>query len=121
MIGKWTLFKPQSNMAPLHKKQGVNQLELSVKSIKTNIDIGYRGSVPSKWVWMYLSPFLAPSWWALMKSKQRKKNAEDAAKQAEIDVGKHSIIKTFNGSDTEENSLKKSDIHSARQANDTVQ
>ena len=48
---------------------------------------------------------------------KQKKKAEEAAKQAEIEAVKKATIETFNVSnDTEEDLLKKSELHSARQA-----
>ena len=53
-------------------EQGATHLEDSkfVESMKTYIEVGFRGSVPTKGVWMYLSPFLAWSWWVPMRSRE---------------------------------------------------
>ena len=68
---QWSYFKPQQNLAPTHIDQGVTHLEVSkfVESMKSYITAGFRGVVPPKVVWIYVTPFLASSWWASMKSR----------------------------------------------------
>ena len=70
-----------------HIDQGVTHLEVSkfVESMKTFITAGFRGVVPPKVVWIYVTPFLASSWWASMKSSGVQDKALEKILQALID------------------------------------
>ena len=53
--------------------------------MKTFITSGFRGVVPPKVVWIYVTPFLASSWWASMKSSGVQDKALEKILQALID------------------------------------
>ena len=84
---QWSHFKPQQNFAPTHLDQGVTHLEVSkfVESMKTYITAGFRGVVPPKVVLIYVTPFLASSWWGSMKSSGVQDKALEKILQALID------------------------------------
>ena len=84
---QWSYFKHQQNLAPTHIDQGVTHLEVSkfVEFMKTFITAGFCGVVPPKLVWIYVTPFLASSWWGSMKSSGVQDKALEKILQALID------------------------------------
>ena len=82
-VDQWSQFKPQQNLEPIHLEQGVTHLEVTkfVEAMRTYINVGFRGAIPAKGVWMYVAPFLASSWWASLKEKGvQEKSLEDILK-----------------------------------------